>query len=529
MTQPLSRCAALVVLAVAAIPTPALASPLFETAGDTTSMGGLNARSSAAGAGSAAAYFNPALLRYGERGLELGTSFILEDVNITLFDRAPGLDVPVGIRGSNHSGTYTVDGNPAVSPSVNPDSLPTEWLEDGCVDPECSPDFSARPRGGDDRSGKVRAYQTIGLVLPLFNQHLVFGFHAMIPLGSFTTANSFYVDEREQFFTNSLHAEMYGDRMTATSLAFGVGVPIGERLSIGVSATIALRNDAQAGTYVSDSDNQSQTLLLSTDVDVRARVTPHLGAAFEATDRWLLTLTAHSPQRFDIGTGFSAALPDANEQFANRNATHDYLPWIATVGSEVGVMRGKTDVDLTGTLEFSRWNTYVNRQSERPQQGFEWSDTWTPTVGMRLTHGDWRAFADVSYRPTPVPEQTGRTNYVDNDRVSGAAGFDWTIERPATTIRVGLNLRGYGLLPRDTNKQTPEENPIAYERDDRFGVQHYDQLVIDEVPDDALDGASLRGEPLAGRDGLQTNNPGYPGYSSGGFLFGGGFTLAFLY
>lgn len=515
--------------ALLAAPMQSVGSPLFETAGDTTSMGGLNARSSAAGAGSAAAYFNPALLVHGERGLELGTSFIIEDVNIRLYDRGPGLDVPTGIRGSNHSGTFTVDGEPVVSPSINPDSLPTEWLEDGCVEPECSPDFEARPRGGDDRSGKVRAYQTIGLLLPLFDNHLVFGFHAMIPLGSFTTAHSFYVDEREQFFSNSIHSEMYGDRMTATSLAFGVGVPLGDRLSLGVSATIALRNDAQAGTYVSDSDNQAQTLLLSTDVDVRARVTPHIGAAFEATDRWLITLTAHSPQRFDIGTGFSAALPDANEQFADRAATHDYLPWIATVGTEIGVMRGETDVDLTGTLEFSRWNTYVNRQSERPQQGFEWSDTWTPTVGARLSRGDWRVFADVSYRPTPVPEQTGRTNYVDNDRVSGATGFDWMFERPLTTIRLGLNFRAFGLLPRDNDKQTPETNTVAYERDDRFGVEHFDQLVVDEVPDDALDGSSVRGDALAGREGLQTNNPGYPGFSSGGLLWGGGLSLSFLY
>lgn len=39
-------------------------------------------------------------------------------------------------------------------------------------------------------------------------------------------------------------------------------------------------------------------------------------------------------------------------------------------------------------------------------------------------------------------------------------------------------------------------------------------LVTDEVPDDAV----LDSEPIAGREGLQTNSPGWPGFGSGGYL-----------
>jgi len=35
------------------------------------------------------------------------------------------------------------------------------------------------------------------------------------------------------------------------------------------------------------------------------------------------------------------------------------------------------------------------------------------------------AFLDVAYEPTPVPLQTGRTNYVDNDRISTSGGVTY--------------------------------------------------------------------------------------------------------
>jgi hypothetical protein len=42
--------------------------------------------------------------------------------------------------------------------------------------------------------------------------------------------------------------------------------------------------------------------------------------------------------------------------------------------------------------------------------------------------------------------------------------------------------------------------------------------LIDEVPDDLHD---YYGNPLPDTQGLQTNNPGFPGYTVSGFLFNG--------
>ena len=91
---------------------------------------------------------------------------------------------------------------------ANP-TVPTDWLQHG------HGIFGARPRQGAGTATSARV-PDLGLVTPVLRERLVLGLFAMIPLGKFTTANAFYNDEREQFFSNSLHPELYGDRLTAT-------------------------------------------------------------------------------------------------------------------------------------------------------------------------------------------------------------------------------------------------------------------------------------------------------------------------
>ena len=54
-----------------------------------------------------------------------------------------------------------------------------------------------------------------------------------------------------------------------------------------------------------------------------------------------------------------------------------------------------------------------------------------------------------------------------------------------------------------------------------------DRLIVDELPDDAVDGPT--GTPVPGARGLQTNNPGWPGFASDGWILGGTASLALLY
>ena len=77
-------------------------------------------------------------------------------------------------------------------------------------------------------------------------------------------------------------------------------------------------------------------------------------------------------------------------------------------------------------------------------------------------------------------------------------------------LELGLQVQGSWMLSRFASKR---ETPTFAD-----GVNRTPALVKDELPDDAQLG--LR--PAAGAAGLQTNNPGFPGFSSEGWLAGAG-------
>jgi long-chain fatty acid transport protein len=480
---------AAVVFAALLLPAAASASPLFELAGASTGTGGYNAR--VTGAGAASTYFNPALLARATQGFDVGLLVLSDQISMTLDGRRSG-NVPLTV---GDRGIFDKNGNPISNATV-----PTDWLEHGCK--TCgSPPFAARPRQADGSSGNTNAYAVLGLVNRLFKDRLVLGFYALIPVGDFTTAHSFYNDEREQFFSNSLHPEMYSDRLTATSLSFGAGSKILDQLSVGVSFTLNLTNSAEASTYVRDPIDYNK-LLISNDIHVRAAVSPHFGIAYDPL-AWLhLAGTVHSDQRFTINTGIKASLPAGNESTTTRNEVHSFLPWTFGVGGSVDLNRGAPqEFSIAGNLRYALWSDYLDRHGESPgAEGpdFAFKNVFAGTLGVRHHAGQIDTFLDVNYQPTPVPPQTGRSNYVDNDRIGALIGGQYQFWLGELPLKVGVQLQAQRLLARHQTKN--------------------DSLIVDELPDDAVDS---HGTAVPGRAGLQTNNPGWPGFASEGWILGG--------
>ncbi len=508
----LARLAALALTLGCVLPSPAArASPLFELLGGVGGQAGLNGR--VAGPSAASTYFNPALLPKAAPGFQAGVFVLYDSIHLTLDGRS-GVDVPDQYRGATNA-----DGSVFRAPS-----LPTRWLRQGCASPECTPALAPRPRQGSGSSDKVHVYQELGLVTPIVAGRLVLGLYALVPLGKLTTASSFFVDEREQFFTNSLHPELYSDRLTATSIAFGLGGQITRRLALGVDFTLGLRNTADAHTFVGNADDLSRTLVLSDNVGVEASLAPHFGVSYEPTDRLRLAATIHSVQRFDIKSSVSTFLPDGNLQTARRTAVHDYMPWQIGLGTSYDLISGGAaaptphhELSLAATAVIGLWSSYVDRQGDRPSPGYAWSNTVSVGVGARHRYGPLHSFLDVMYVPTPVPLQTGRTNYVDNTRMSTSAGVEYEIDARGVVVRVGAQAELNVLPPRNQHKLDPTDPRYA---------ELKSQLVRDELPDGAIDS---RGDPIAAASGLQTNNPGWPGFGSSGYLVGGGVTAALLF
>jgi hypothetical protein len=495
---------------------PAAASPLFELVG-APGGGGLNAR--VAGPSAASTYYNPALLAHATQQLEIGTFFLTEQISVTLDPRASspqcqdgGCDVPEAYGAGPESFRHA-DGSALGSPG-----LPTRWLEEGVTG-----ELDARPRQRAGTGQNTRFYQIIGLVNPIFGERLVVGVHAMIPMAEFTEARAFYNDEREQFFSNSLHPELYSDRMTATSLAFGCGGKVTERWSLGLSFTLNLKNRAAAPVYISNLADLN-TVLLDSDIGVQASVSPHFGAVFDANDDLRLAATVHTRQALEIETGFDYVIATGVDQGTTVAFTHAYMPLTTALAGSYAVSDA---LALVGTASFARWSQYRDRHAERPHPDYAWRDTLSGSVGARYGGAALDAYLDLAYQPSPVPAQTGRSNYVDNDRLAATTGVESEFDLWGGTFQLGAQLQAHRLFYRHVTKFATPTNPQPNPNLTGFGDGYYPQLVIDEVPDDAVDG--VLGEPIARREGLQTNNPGFPGFASEGWLLGASLNLSIVY
>jgi hypothetical protein len=510
MTQPSPRrtLASLVCVTAglaALVPAPVAASPLFELVGDPSGRGGLTARANADGP--AAAYFNPALLADAPASFHLGVFVLGQRLGVIVDGRATsdtcgnGLcDVPsVDDRGPesfHEEGTGMPIGDP---------TLPTGWLQEG------HGTLSPRPRQGHGSGRQTRAYQTIGLIAPVLKGRLVLGLFAMIPLGEFTTAKAFYNDEREQYFSNSLHPELYGDRLTATSLAFGGGVRVLDNLAVGATFTLSLANNAAAPVYVSNLNNLD-TVLLDSDIAVEAAVAPHFGVAWDPLKRLRVIGTLHTEQAFKISTGFNYTLATGDEQSTTLHFTHSYMPLTVAAG---GTWKfhdpGERGLAATAVVSWAHWSAYRDRHDVNPGGEYPWADTLSAAAGVRYDLGALQARLDATYVPTPVPPQTGRSNYVDSDRFGAAGGVERRFVLWGNKFTAGVDLLAHRVVHRHVTKFVDPTNP---------------ELTRDEVPDDAVD---VLGTAVPNRAGLQTNNPGFPGFASGGWILGSGVRLAIEY
>jgi long-chain fatty acid transport protein len=484
----------------------ASASPLLDLTGGTDGLGGLQAGT--IGGGASAAYFNPALLTQVPFGFTIGFMAISEQIGVSL-DGRPGTQfaVPEGVANATHANGTALGNIP----------IPTNLLQNGrAASGLNNPAQAARPRQGAGTGHETTAYEMIGFVAKLFDDRLALGFYGIIPDGNFTNLDAFYPDEREQYFSNSLHPELYGDRLSAVSIAFGAGFKLAPNFSIGAGASLSLQAGVGAPTYVANA-GALQDLLIDTNAKVNVSLSPNIGLSYDPTSRFHLTGTIHSPEKVELGVDFTFLLPNGLQQGSDFTLVYDYMPWQFGAGASYDIVQNPDDtLTLAGTAVYGTWSQYVDRHGDGPIPAYGWYDTLTPTGGVRYRHHAAGAFLDVQYKPTPVPLQTGRSDYVDNDRLGAGAGVDYSFTCLHTAMRVGVQAQAYWLIPRHQTKL-----PTPAEPD---GQNHYPALVADELPDDS----QVAGEPLAGSAGLQTNNPGWPGFGSQGAIVAGGVYLTVM-
>jgi hypothetical protein len=470
------------------LPSTVLASSLLETLGAATELSGDMARVEAGGV--AAAYFNPALLTLIQPQYQAGGFVLGQDLSIRLGDRPAGIDIPGSITRARR---------------LNPDGSTSR------LDIRPLPTLELRtPRGSYDGSGAL-SFVEFGTVVPVGAERMfALGFYAVIPAGEFQGQRPFYVDEREQYFSNSLHFELLEDRLSGAVLVFSGAYRPLSWLSVGGGVLMANSTRAVTEIFIPDAGNQEDARTLS-KVSVHTRLVPHLGLALERP-AYRLTATAHFPLQNEVdGQGemqfWNYDYPEGQTAlYQPFSFVHGFLPWRVSLGGRylVGPPEGPSGW-VSAEVLWSQWSAYQNRMAERPLD--RWSDTFAPVLGGGLRLGGHEISLQAGYVPSPVPAQTGRTNYVDNDRIQLGAGYQWRLDVGSSRMALAVHVSATHLLYRSVRKSSAAAH-----------------TVIDEFPD-SVDIATNQFIPESA--GFQSNNPGYPGFSSSGWLFSGGVSVRY--
>ena len=456
------------------------ASSTMEIVGATTGGNQITARVLAHG--SAATYFNPSLLPEAAPNMEVGFYALAVQGNIRLKARPDGVDVPTSVYST------AAPGRPLATADL------------------------PNPRADTTADSNV-VYAAIGMVRPLAGKALVFGFHAFLPVRAFLDQKGFFVDEREQYFSNQLHPELLGDRLNVSSITFALGSQLNDWISIGAGIDVAIYTVSKVTVYVPDS-TQQETVFMAPDIHTDSKFKPYFATTVHPTSRSSVIATLHFP--FSNDTQGENDVRFWNYKYPNAGQTSVRQTYTISQGSEplrfaVGgsfcgrrLPDGRAPWEIGVQLLAERWSQYRDRQGAHPLD--TWNNTISPAIGGGFLWRDRHITADLGYVPSPVPAQTGRTNYVDNSRLVASVGIEGPVKFLGRDLAAGITLYGSYFLPREVTKDPNAAHPV-----------------VDEFPDDAKN--PVTGLPPTDAAGFQTNNPGYPGWKSAGYMLGVGATF----
>ncbi len=376
--------------------------------------------------------------------------------------------------------------------------------------------YLLRPRPEESRDPGVSGF-TVGATASLGMPWLRVGVLAFVPTSGLATQNTYYPDEREQYFSNTVHQSIYGARLSTQQTLFAAAVRPLSWLSVAGGMRFLFRTHADTSVLVPDqADTAVQYVDLRTRVGTKAGAT--VGAVVRALDDRMRVSATFRDELASVTQGINEiqirGFQDTAQFPVQQPSRYvmEFLPRQAALGLAYATDQYSVAADAT----WNQWSRYLDDVGQRA--GYH--DTVSASIGGELVVQPKRARlrAGVGYRPSPVPAQTGRTNYVDNDMWLLGLGSAYDIHVNSHTLEVGLFGQLQLAVPRNAQKQRLSAYPSCVD-----GVTS----LCDEVPDDTTQAGTGAAIPAAA--GLQTGNPGFPGYSTGGWVAEAGLQLTWRY
>jgi hypothetical protein len=340
-------------------------------------------------------------------------------------------------------------------------------------------------RTNEPRTDLGRSFGSVGLAVgtplpgPWWLRRLRLGFALDLPATYVLS-----VDIPSQ--TDQPVSPIYDARPNRPSVILGGAIDVIDQLKLGggVSLTPSLTLPTSATLVPGRSNSVQNDVVVDLDRSMPLGAAPFLGVRSQVV-RWLSLALVYR------GEGVSHAQGPASTVAGpiTFNANLDYLifwdPAAVVGGVELGPWKG---LSLSVDVAYNEWSDFRTFFDQLPSPAFH--DTVSVMAGLEWTTLQWLTFrAGGGYEPSPIPPQTGDTNYLGAGTtvLSGGAGVDLRRLCRAPLL-VDVHVRG------------------------RFGAE-------ESVTKDA---ASLTS---AGAPGLEIANYGYPGFQSRSSLFQTGITL----
>ena len=490
----------------------AYAGPFREIGYDSATQATANSNVSY-GDGPGVLYTNPALIsRLPDRSMFfIGITFWKPNFNVTLFDKSAASDVPITIYTSK-IGTEQDQQDLA---------LPTVELKN---------------KRSNTNVDDPYAYVSFGSVMKLPIKGLRFGSVMMIPIDSLqiVKTNTHFATENEQYFSNQAHFSNFGEWGKMIDGVMGISYAPWDFLSFGVSLKIGMSTVATVDIYMPDATVQDYSLI-NNRAEISLALKPIVGIQAQPLEWMAFGLTWRHWSYMDITGGGQMGLWQLHEtsnnytvpKLANQTSALalDYEP-MELAGSVGFKFRGFT---TQATVTWNMWHWYLDNHHEKPEEAahfptspfyadpligndsqFKFKDTVSVAWSGQYEYYSSEALTGevltgFGYQPTPVPAQIGRTNYADSDKFMGSVGhkLDFVVFEQHFGVDVGLQY--WHMMERKVYKDP--------------------SMIVDEFPDDAT---SIIGDlPIPEAQGLQTNNPGYPGYKIGGYMVLASFNMRY--
>lgn len=462
---------------------------------DTSAMAGANS-DVAYGESYGVLFSNPALMSRFEP--ITGVSFVLykPELKVELMDRPAGVDISMIQHKTNvNDFAYIADR-----------SVPTVTLEN--------------PRA-DHRITDTQVYLGVGMTYSFGLKGFRIGAVTMLPLMDQLKVRSYYADEREQYFTNTVHFARFGEWTPIVGGIVGASYSPIQYISLGIGLQISAGMVAGMNIYIPEASVQDYGLMAIDQMKMAVKFRPIIGIQSEPTEWMSIGLTWRNESYVDTDAYGKMNLWKFNDNdnldgWSPKRVTQKYKATLDYEPMEVAASLGfkYAGWKIQGGVTWNRWSNFIGLQGDRPQEvavntpvnagdmitqgsDYEWMDTISATAGTSYRYTDWgEAKLGFNYAPSPVPAQRGRTSYADSNVWGLGLGNRFNIEVMEKTFILELAFQFWQMTERTTYKDPNQ--------------------VRDEFPDASKE--NLTGETVTAAQGLQTNSPGFPGYTQKGWM-----------